>query len=84
MKKYEQIILKFKITELKNDKKLTEVHNQLAEKGAEGFRLINSHIHSTQEAKNDGFRYLFCILEREYVENNYEPLINDDDDDEWG
>lgn len=59
-------------SDLKNDEKLSEVQQQLTLKGAQGFKLINSHIHASSEVKNDSFRYLFCIMEREY--DDFDPL----------
>lgn len=86
MKKYEQVILKFKIADLMSDEQLAEVHLQLAIKGAQGFKLINSHIHSAPEAQNDGSRFLFCIMEREFLEPVIElptRILNDTVDDDW-
>lgn len=55
---------------MKNDEKLSEVQKQLSIKGAEGFKLINSHIHAAPEILNDDFRFLFLIMEREYYETD--------------
>lgn len=93
MKKYEQIILKFKIKDLKIDEKLLEVQQQLSLKGDQGFKLINSHIHSAPEVNSDTFRFLFCIMEREYYEAEAQSAnstsdaeaqsVNSTSDDDW-
>ena len=68
MTKYEQIILKFKISDLKSDENRLEVQKELSLNGAAGYKLVNSHIHAAHEVNNDNYRYLFCIMEREYYE----------------
>jgi serine/threonine protein kinase len=81
MTKYEQIILKFKISDLKSDENRLDVQQELSSKGAAGFKLVNSHIHAAHEVNNDGFRYLFCIMEREYYEAEAQSADSTSDDD---
>jgi len=82
MKKYEQIILKFKIADLKSDEKLLEVQQELSRRGAAGFKIISTLIHST-EVTNNSFRYLFCIMEREYNDFVKPGFDLSSDDDGW-
>lgn len=43
--------------------------------------MVNSHIHAAQEVNNDSFRYLFCIMEREYYEDEAQHSDSTSDDD---
>lgn len=83
MTKYEQIILKFKISDLKSDENRLEVQQKLSLKGAEGFKLVNSHIDPHHEnGKDDNmYRYLYCIMEREYYELVPQSADSTSDDD---
>ena len=65
MKKYEQIIKSFKLFD--TNAGIETVQEFLSEKGKEGFRLIDTFMHTYNE--NSGrHSFLVCIMEKEISE----------------
>jgi hypothetical protein len=63
MKRFEQIVLRFRMVDIESSSNSSILQKALSEKGNEGFRLINTFLHGDMNKGKP--EILMCIMERE-------------------